>query len=76
MISWNGIEVPAGVLIDIITLLSAEIRRAIMAPDVKDRMLHLGLDAWGSTPDEMKDQMARDVAKWRDVFEKAGIPWH
>jgi tripartite-type tricarboxylate transporter receptor subunit TctC len=74
--SWNGIGAPAGVPPEIITLLSAEIRRALVAPDVQDRMLHLGLDARGSTPGEMHDQMAKDVAKWRNVIEKAGIPRH
>jgi tripartite-type tricarboxylate transporter receptor subunit TctC len=74
--SWNGVGAPAGLPPEIITLLSAEIRRALMAPDVQDRMLHLGLDARGSTSEEMHDQMARDIAKWRDVIEKAGIPRH
>lgn len=74
--SWNGIGAPAGIPREIITLLSAEIRQALMAPDVQDRMLHLGLAAQGSTPEEMHDQMARDVTKWRGVIEKAGIPRH
>lgn len=74
--SWNGVGTPAGVPPRIITTLSAEIRRALAAPDVQDRMLRLGLDARGSTPDEMHDQMARDIARWRAVIEKAGIPRH
>src|SRR5262249_21228730 len=74
--SWNGIGAPAGVPAEIINMLSAEIRRALAAPDVQDRMLHLGLDARGSTPEEMHDQMARDIAKWRAVIDKAGIPKH
>jgi tripartite-type tricarboxylate transporter receptor subunit TctC len=39
-------------------------------------MLRLGLDAGGSTPEEMHDRMASDAAKWRAVIEKAGIPKH
>ena len=74
--SWNGVGAPAGVSAEIISLLNAEIRRALAAPDVQDRMLHLGLDARGSTPQEMHDQMARDIAKWRGVIEKAAIPKH
>jgi tripartite-type tricarboxylate transporter receptor subunit TctC len=74
--SWNGIGAPAGLRPEIVTLLSAEIGRALMDPDVQGRMLHLGLDARGSTPNEMHDQMATDIAKWRDVIEKAGISSH
>jgi tripartite-type tricarboxylate transporter receptor subunit TctC len=74
--SWNGVGAPAGVPAEIITALSAEIRRALAAPDVRDRMLRLGLDARGSTPEEMRNRMAADGAKWREVIEKAGIPKH
>jgi tripartite-type tricarboxylate transporter receptor subunit TctC len=74
--SWNGVAAPAGVPAPIVTRLSAEIRRALAAPDVRDRMLRLGLDARGSTPEEMHDRMARDIAKWRLVIEKAGVPKH
>jgi tripartite-type tricarboxylate transporter receptor subunit TctC len=72
--SWNGVGARAGVPADIITTLSAEIRDALAAADVQERMLRLGLEARGSTPEEMHDRMARDVARWREVIEKAGIP--
>jgi tripartite-type tricarboxylate transporter receptor subunit TctC len=39
-------------------------------------MLRLGLDARASTPEEMHDRMAKDMVKWREVIEKAGIPKH
>jgi tripartite-type tricarboxylate transporter receptor subunit TctC len=74
--SWNGVGAPAGVPAEIITALSAEIRRALAAPDVAERMLRLGLQARGSTPEEMRNRMATDAARWREVIEKAGIPKH
>lgn len=74
--SWNGVGAPAGVPAEIISALSAEIRRALAAPDVQERMLRLGLQARGSTPEEMRDRMAADAAKWREVIDKAGIPKH
>ena len=72
--SWNGVAAAAGVPAPIISLLSTEIRKALAAPDVQERMLQLGLDARGSTPQEMHDRMAKDIAKWRVVIDKAGIP--
>jgi tripartite-type tricarboxylate transporter receptor subunit TctC len=74
--SWNGLGAPAGVPVEIIASLSAEIRRALAAPDVQERMVQLGLDARGSTPQDMHDQMAKDIAKWHAVIERAGIPKH
>jgi hypothetical protein len=34
----------------------------------------LGIDARGSTPEEMHDRMARVALKWREVIDRAGIP--
>jgi tripartite-type tricarboxylate transporter receptor subunit TctC len=72
--SWNGVGARASVPPEIITTLSAEIRRALATPDVRQRMLRLGLEAHGSTPEEMRNQMIADIAKWRQVIETAGIP--
>jgi tripartite-type tricarboxylate transporter receptor subunit TctC len=74
--SWNGVAAPAGVPAEVIDTLSVEIRRALAAPDVRMRMLQLGLDARGSVPQDMRDRMTRDIAKWRGVIDKAGIPKH
>jgi tripartite-type tricarboxylate transporter receptor subunit TctC len=74
--SWNGVGAPAAVSAPIIDLLSTEIRRALADPELQDRMLKLGLDARGSTPQVMHDRMARDIARWREVIDKAGIPKH
>jgi len=72
--SWNGVAAPAGVPPDVIATLSSEIRRAVAAPDLQERSRLLGLEARASTPEEMHDRMAKDIAKWREVIEKAGIP--
>jgi tripartite-type tricarboxylate transporter receptor subunit TctC len=72
--SWNGVAAPAGVPPDVIATLSSEIRRAVAAPDLQERSRLLGLEARASTPEEMHDRMAKDIAKWHEVIEKAGIP--
>jgi tripartite-type tricarboxylate transporter receptor subunit TctC len=71
--SWNGVAARADVPADVIALLNSEIRRAVAAPDLQERALRLGLEASASTPEEMHDRMASDIAKWRRVIEKAGI---
>jgi tripartite-type tricarboxylate transporter receptor subunit TctC len=73
---WNGVAAPAGVPAPVIATLSAGIRRALADPDVQDRMRRIGLEAQGSTPEDMRSQMAREISKWRAVIAKAGIPRH
>jgi tripartite-type tricarboxylate transporter receptor subunit TctC len=71
---WNGLAARAGTPTDVVKVLNAEINRALAAPDVQEKSRRLGLDPRGSTPEEMRDRLARDIAKWRDVIEKAEIP--
>jgi tripartite-type tricarboxylate transporter receptor subunit TctC len=72
--SWNGLVASAKVPADIINILSAAVNRALSDPDLKAKGLNLGIDASGSTPQQMHDRLAADVIKWRDVIEKAHIP--
>jgi len=48
--------------------------KALASPDVQGKYRGLGIHAEPSTPQEMHDRLARDIAKWRDVIDKAGIP--
>ena len=59
---------------DIVTILSAAINRGLAAPEVQEKSRKFGMDAHGTSPQEMHDRMARDIAKWRAVIEKANIP--
>ena len=71
--SWNAIAAPAGLPPDILKTLNALINQALAQPEVREKALRLGIDARGSTPEEMSARMARDIVKWRDVITKAGI---
>jgi len=72
--SWNGLAAPAGLPADVLKVLNELINRALAEPDVQEKAQKLGMDARGSTPEEMSLRMARDIVKWREVIEKAGIP--
>jgi tripartite-type tricarboxylate transporter receptor subunit TctC len=72
--SWNGVAGPAGLPPEIVQTLNLQINRALAAPDLQEKARGLGLDARASTPQQLHDRMAADIAKWRDVIDKAGIP--
>jgi tripartite-type tricarboxylate transporter receptor subunit TctC len=74
VVGWNGIAVRAGVPADIVQALNTQINRALAAPEVQEQGRTLGIDARGSTPQEMRERLTAEIARWRDVIEKAGIP--
>ncbi len=71
--SWNAVSAPAGTPNDIVQFLSKEIREALKSPDIQEKALLFGLDARGTTPEEMQARMRADIVKWAAVIEKAGI---
>lgn len=71
--SWNAIFAPAGTPKPVIDTLNAAIRDVMAMPDVKKRLLELGIEAKGSTPQELEDRLKSDIAKWTAVIDKAGI---
>ena len=71
--SWNAIAAPAKTPRAIIDRLNKEINAALAAPEVKSKLLELGVTARGGTPDALKTLLTSDIAKWRGVIEKAKI---
>ena len=71
--SWNAVSAPAGTPNDIIQFLSKEIREALKSPDIQAKALQFGLDARGTTPEEMQARMRADIEKWAAVIESAGL---
>jgi tripartite-type tricarboxylate transporter receptor subunit TctC len=70
---WNALAGPAGIPDDVVAKLNREINAVLALPDVQARTRAFGMDAHGTTPQEMRDRMRRDIAKWAAVIEKAGI---
>jgi tripartite-type tricarboxylate transporter receptor subunit TctC len=71
--SWVGVLVPAGTPKDIIALLQREIAKALSAPDMKERLLALGCDAVGSTPEEFAARIRSEIPFWGNVIRSANI---
>ena len=72
--SWNGISVPAKTPPAIVERLAREVDRAIASPEVQKELLLLGMRGEASSPEEMTRRMTNDIARWKAVIDKAGIP--
>jgi tripartite-type tricarboxylate transporter receptor subunit TctC len=72
--SWNALSAPAGLPKGVLTVLNRDIVAALADPDLRQKARGLGLNAQGSTPEAMRERMSRDIKRWAEVIEKAGIP--
>ena len=71
---WNALFAPSGTPPEIVKTLNQALRDILAEPDVKKRLLELGIEAKASTPEEISVRLKSDIDKWKTVIEKAGIP--
>ena len=72
--SWNGIAVPARTPRAIVTRLHQAVADALAAPDIRQRFQEMGVEARPATPEEFHKLLVAEIAKWKNVIEKANIP--
>jgi len=70
--TWFGIFVPAGTPRPVVERLHAEFTRALAAPDVREKMLNLGAEPVGSTPDEFAAYVRAEAAKYAKLVKASG----
>ena len=71
--SWNGIAAPVGTPSAIIERLNREINAVVAMPDVKQKLLELGVDARAGSPDALKQLLVGEIERWKTVVERARI---
>jgi len=73
VVSWNALFAPAATPPAIVKALNDALRDILAEPEVKTRLLELGIEARASTPEEIRARLKSDIDKWREVIEKSGI---
>jgi tripartite-type tricarboxylate transporter receptor subunit TctC len=71
--TWAGVAAPANTPKAIIDRLNTAFNAALARPEVKQRLLELGVDSIGGTPEDLGKMVVADTAKWKMVIEKAKI---
>jgi tripartite-type tricarboxylate transporter receptor subunit TctC len=64
---------PAGTPSAIVRRLSQEITKILAQPEARDKLLSIGLEAGGSTPEEFDTAIKADLGRIGKVIKEAGI---
>ena len=70
---WQAFHTRAGTPPPTIARLSAAIASAIKSPEISARLVSMGLEPAGSTPEELAWRMAQDRAKWAPIVKASGF---
>jgi len=73
IVSWQAIFAPAGTPMPIVNKLATEIGKIIHQPDVKAKLVGMGVEPSGAGPAELGKFQKSEVAKWANLIKVANI---
>lgn len=72
-LGWFGLFAPASTPPALVARISADLRKVLLSDDLKKRLAEQGAEPAPSTPDEFRAFVNRDIRKWIDLANTAGI---
>ena len=72
-VNWYGMTVPAGTPREAVLRLHRDLTKVLALPEIKERMMALGAEPVGSTPEEFGAFAKSEAVKWSRVVKDANI---
>lgn len=71
--TWFAVLSAAGTPPEAIAKLNDALAKALAQPDMRERFTGFGLIAKSSTPQQLRDMIAEDVARWAPIVRQLGL---
>ena len=71
--TWFAFFVPAGTPRPVVDKLNADAIRALQSKDLAERLLGMGMNVIGSSPEQLGAHVASEIARWGRVVREANI---
>ncbi len=71
-LAWFGLFAPAATPKDVVARWHSEIAAVLANTEVREKIVSLGFDVVGNTPDQFSAIVAGDIAKWSKVVKASG----
>ena len=70
---WYAVVAPAQTPKSRVSQISSAIGKTMLVPEFRKRIVDMGADPVGSTPDELASYIRSETGKWANVIKAAGI---
>lgn len=74
--NWHGLIGPKGLPGPVVERINSEIGRVIKLPEMGERLRAVGVSPVGGTPEQLLEQIRREIEQWRKVVVAANIKVH
>ncbi|HYP69268.1 MAG TPA: tripartite tricarboxylate transporter substrate binding protein [Variovorax sp.] len=71
--SWFVLMTPTGTPPAVVQTLNQEVNKALAKPEIRNRLLKLGLVPLGGTTEQLATRMQQDSGKWGSIIRSANI---
>ena len=71
-LSMVGMVVPRATPPDIVQRISADVSKAVLSSDLRERMTQVGMEPVGSTPEQFEAFIRAEIEKWSKVVKASG----
>ena len=71
--AWNGMAAPLKAPREVIERMNRESNAALAQPDLRAKFQELGMSPLGGTPEQLRELLLSDIAKWENVVAAAKI---
>ncbi len=72
VMGWYGMVAPNGTPREAVNRLHGDVVKALATPEVKERLVALGLDPVGSTPEQFGAWIRDEISRWSKVVKASG----
>lgn len=70
---WYALFAPAGTPRAVVSRLSQEVIKALESPDLRQRMIAIGVDPWPGTPEDLANLLRTETARYATLIQSAGL---
>nr|WP_145549888.1 tripartite tricarboxylate transporter substrate-binding protein [Variovorax boronicumulans] len=73
VLAWNALYAPRGTPVAVIQRINAEVTKILAQPETQRRLLELGHEAAGGTPEQLGSFAAAERKKWGALVKSVGL---
>ena len=73
VVAWFGLMAPRGTPKELVARIRDDVAAVIQMPDTRQRLLEIGGEPGGQTPEEFAERVRREIATWKKVATAAGV---
>jgi tripartite-type tricarboxylate transporter receptor subunit TctC len=73
VMAMNALYGPSGIPEPVLAKVATDVRAIVESTEFRDKTKHLGIHAWGTTPQELDTWTRNEIANWAKVAKTANI---